>query len=327
MAYLVLFIDIDFALMTLASTVTGGLDSSIADPVSSIGYGGGSSGQGIGAAPTALINVTPPAPSPGEADTTQVIFVNCQSGKRPYTFSPKTCLELLKRDCLTNDQLDFERHHLKTLGHDIYTQSRIKTSKPVVLKALEEQLILQTCYDYDLDIRKYSNIVSHFSYLVKQAEAEMETLRSTLTPPVTLPSSLDVEGLLQKTEQILADCSSTTEVKPDVDNSVCRVFEFDAADFSDITVGDILGQINIDRPVANGNRSTAYFGDIPYSYGHVRHEPCPYPTCDVFSKVFDRMKSVDQDFTPDKYTCLLTLYPNGKAHIPPHTHIATTKFR
>ena len=31
------------------------------------------------------------------------------------------------------------------------------------------------------------------------------------------------------------------------------------------------------------------------------------------------MKSIDQEFTPDKYTCLVTLYPDGKSHIPPHS--------
>ena len=29
--------------------------------------------------------------------------------------------------------------------------------------------------------------------------------------------------------------------------------------------------------------------------------------------------SYNQDFSRDKYTCLVTLYPDGKSHIPPHS--------
>lgn len=312
--------------MTLTIGVAGGLDlPTTADPVSSSGFGGGSSDRGNGTVPSATINVTPPSlPLVLEEAGHLHGKCNCQPAPHPYTFSPKTCLELLKRDCLTTDQLDFERNYLKSLGHDIDTRARVTTSKPVILKALEGELILHTLYTYENDIRRFTNVMSHFSYLTEHAEAKLEKMRSmhatissTPVPPVTPPSDLD-DDLLRKTDQTLADCS-IEEVK--VDDSVCRVFDFDLADFSDLTVADVLDQLTVDNPVPGGNtnRSTAYYGNIPYSYGHVRHDACPYPTCDVFTKIFSRMESIDQDFTRDNYTCLVTHYPNGKSYIPQHS--------
>ena len=89
-----------------------------------------------------------------------------------------------------------------------------------------------------------------------QAEAEVVRLKST--PPVTHHSALD--DILQRTDQILADCSATEEVKVEVDSSVCSVFDFDAADFSDISVDNVIGQLSVNCPLANGNRLTSYFG-------------------------------------------------------------------
>ena len=71
-------------------------------------------------------------------------------------------------------------------------------------------------------------------------------------------------------------------------------------------------------PICRG-RYTAYFGNRPYTYGRITHEPRDYPECDLFTTIQDKMTKIDPDFSYDKYTCLVTHYPDGKAFIPTHS--------
>ena len=56
-----------------------------------------------------------------------------------------------------------------------------------------------------------------------------------------------------------------------------------------------------------GNRETAYFGSSPYQYGEIVHEPAPYPqNCEFFDQIFRKLSIKDSEFSPEKYTCLVT---------------------
>ena len=102
----------------------------------------------------------------------------------------------------------------------------------------------------------------------------------------------------------------------DFTDSVCDLIN--TVEFNDVQVDDILKQLPVDKPGTCG-RSTAYFGSRPYSYGRIHHDPCAYPQCGVFDSIFTKMKTVDSDFSPDKYTCLVTHYPDGNSYIPSHS--------
>ena len=313
-------------MMTLTHDVTGGpVDQSCVDPSRARPFGGGASGQGNGAAPRTLVNATPPGPPLGEVEPLEGKPDSRQP--RPYSFSPKTCLELLKKGVLTDSQLEFERCHLKALGHDIDIRLRISTSRAIVVKALEDQLVSQICYEYGLDAQKHVHLVNHFSCAVQRAAAELErltTIAAAAAPPVTpaaTPSPvIDTSEWKPHTTDPHSDRYSPEQVPTaTMDPSVCTVRGFDCVDFRDLSVDAVMDQLNIDRPASNGSRTTAYYGKIAYSYGHMTHEPHPYPECDLFTKIFDRMSSVDPDFTRESYTCLVTLYQDGRSSIPPHS--------
>ena len=93
--------------VTLGTSEAGGRDKT-PQAASFSDSGGGSFDH-----PADSINATPPRPSHEGADHLQSeCFGDCQSSKNQYTFSAKTCLELLKRGVLTDEQLDFERERL-----------------------------------------------------------------------------------------------------------------------------------------------------------------------------------------------------------------------
>ena len=47
--------------------------------------------------------------------------------------------------------------------------------------------------------------------------------------------------------------------------------------------------LSVDNP-ASGNRKTTYFGDVSYRYGRIKHEANPYPQCDLFKTMFEKLK-------------------------------------
>ena len=100
-------------------------------------------------------------------------------------------------------------------------------------------------------------------------------------------------------------------------DSVCRLIH--SVSFEDFSIEQVFDQIQITDNSTCG-RKTTYFGDLPYYYGDVYHSPCPYPKCELFDSMFERIKStVDPDFTQSNYTCLVTYYRDGNAYIPSHS--------
>ena len=161
--------------------------------------------------------------------------------------------------------------------------------------------------DFAGKLNLITNTVSSFSYLVERAESVVEKLESQC-PPVTVTESSEPAAAAPVVSEI------PLPVIPQIDDSVCKIYE-DL--FSDLIVDDILNQINCHNSESYG-RKTAYFGDVGYSYGRVKHSPTPYPNCPIFTRILAGMKDLIPDFTLDDYTCLVTHYPDGKAQIPLH---------
>ena len=306
------------------SGVTGeGLVQSVAPPlspkhnVSSPGFGGGPSVHSSGATPGAVITATPPVPSCSrtvvpEGKKVQLSTFSTQTD--PFfvgSLSSKTCLELLP--LLSMEQLKHELLHRQS--HGVLTDFRPTrhTDKSVFIKQLEKCLLAAIPAEYNNVLRNYetltsnfSTLTSNFSYLADQMQAEVDNLKkmnvpesSILESPVTVDLPSDDTGL--DTELTDSVCDLNYSIK-----------------FTDLSTESVLQQIPITRRGTYG-RYTTYFGSRPYSYGRIHHDPCEYPDIDIFSTIEERMKSVDNDFSFDDYTCLVTHYPNGSSSIPRHS--------
>ena len=94
-----------------------------------------------------------------------------------------------------------------------------------------------------------------------------------------------------------------------LDDTVCRLFDSDYVNFSNITISIILEQFNVDSPATHGNRMMAYFGNTSYRYGSIKHDPQPYPDCPVYDTIFERMHTDVPDFTKSnhKFVCKIPL--------------------
>ena len=68
-----------------------------------------------------------------------------------------------------------------------------------------------------------------------------------------------------------------------------------------------------------GGREVDYFGNEPYTYGKIKHEPKSYPETHIFKLISDTISQHDPHFNLDDYSCLVTLYRDGNSHIPAHS--------
>lgn len=280
---------------TVKSPVTGGHDWLVVNSAgalntnSSSDSGGGSSGLVSSDTPATLASSTPPnLPLRGGE-----VRIGGEQDIPRFNFSPKTCLEMLPT--LSHDQLKFEIQYMNI--------SITNTEKEACVNAIRKELSKFVCMDFTDKLDTITNTISSFSCLVKRAENVMEKLESQC-PPVT--ESTEPEPAATETV--------VREPPPKIDASVCKIYN---NLFPDLKVEEILDQITFHNSESYG-RKTAYFGNVGYSYGRVKHSPTPYLDCPVFTLILAGMKDLIPDFSFDDYTCLVTHYPDGKAQIPLH---------
>ena len=262
-----------------------------------------------GAAPPSLL--TPPpdhAPTQGRVcncicnsksdETTILREFGCQTKLDYVCFSAMTCVELLP--LLTDKQLDREVKFMQDiLGFNFSLRRKpSNVSKSAVLSnSLIEQFttdtdkLINTCHTDNTDTN--TSMISTITRLFDKSKVLLDELQnmsaSSSTAPPTPPTSTFIS------------------------DTVC----VSKLDFKDVDISDICKDVKFNEL---GNRSVAYFGDRDYRYGRVTHHSCPYPNNPALDKVFDRV-SRDlnmSDFNKNNYTCLFTLYENGKSDLPFH---------
>ena len=97
-----------------------------------------------------------------------------------------------------------------------------------------------------------------------------------------------------------------------------RVADFN---FCEILLDDVLATCDFTHLSAglSGHRQVVYFGSQPYSYGkYAKHDAQLYPTSPFFDRFFKEISVVDPNFTVENFSCLATLYKDGKSYIPSH---------
>ena len=317
---------------TFDSTEAGGCDST-PQTQSSSDSGGGSSDHPV----VDMITATPPRPSHEGADHLQSeCFSDCQSSNNQYTFSAKTCLELLKRGVLTDEQLEFERERLSMFNIKIARPSKDINDqyRNIILTALENELNIHNCSDHKLLLKKLNELTSFVSYTTEQVESLRR--RVLPTPPASAqrtgfstptrhppPAPPARENRLNTTAQPQSPLP-LPDLEPEVklNKSVCCLLDPKTINFSDLSVDEILKELKVETRATHGNRRIAYYGTTPYKNGTVRHEATEYPHSHTFDTLFSRMRNVIPDFTPSNYTCLVTLYPDGNSFIKFHNDSA-----
>lgn len=300
------------------------LSASVFDTVSSLTLEGGSSASPLSATTEWKANTTPsdtPCDGVDQFEGKKTTISTQTQSFCVNSFSSKTCLELLIDDKLTLTQIQHEANYLSSLSHGRI--ARIKDTLPTsmqkhIVNEVRAKLANSVCIDYQAAEQSHQLTLNNFSYLVEKAQKEVDKLValnsaakdwSPDTPNVAASSSpaLQYPDIGQDHED-LGDA--------ELPNTVC---DFDLENnFADFSLQDVLDQIPITEPSSCG-RKVAYFGARGYSYGNVLHSPKEYPDCVVMNGILDKMRAADPGFNVDDFSCLVTLYPDGRATIPAHS--------
>ena len=251
-----------------------------------------------------------------------------------FTFSAQTCIELLEQGLLTEKQLLREYDYLSWRGCKISSfKPRPGKSMPVKLVDEMKQIFNKQVHrDFSETISTLESVTTSISYLADKAKLAAEFVdafeSAQLPSPVTVtpsrsPATYD-ETAFFSPDSLSVVTPAEEDFSPGSLNSTSSglsesVCSFLSLNFTDLSVSDICDKIKFDDPFKGGRR-TAYFGSLPYGYGHVTHHAQPYPEIPTFDTIFAKLQdAVGQDFTKLNYTCLVTLYPSGAVGIPSHS--------
>ena len=227
-----------------------------------------------------------------------------------YTLSSRTCLAIL--DKLDETQLDYEIKHIRTFDPSFVSKAKNKQSKLNLIRNLLNNSLKLECNNI---LDSYNALLNSVSCAAERAETLVERLddvstRVTATPPQQLISEEPTDDTRHL--PVTRD-PAETPFTGNLDNpvSLCDI------KVGDVSANDISAFIDFNRPHPGGRR-TAYFGNKPYGYGRVKHEPAPYPEHQTLDKIFDALASINPDITREHYSCLATLYSDGGSSIPLH---------
>lgn len=296
----------------------------VVDTVSKSGLGGGPSGLTSSATPRSQPDSTPSklpyqgaahvAGKPTSVDSSCQTISYCVN-----SFSSKTCIELLKTSSLTHDQLQFEANYFRSLNHEAEIRTRRNLS-PLTLKGISNHIGFKmsesVCAELDSNItfKRCNANFNSFSYMLEQAEQQLKKMTelqaeheswSPVTPLPTIPRDLEIDP-----------AETDTASTPTITDQVWNLN--DSISFPEFSVPDILSELKVNGRSSYG-RSTCYYGSKPYSYGQINHKANPYPSSMIFDKIFDKVSTIDPDFTMENFTCMVTYYPSGTAIIPAHS--------
>ena len=251
-------------------------------------------------------------------------------------FSSTTCLEILSAGTLSTEQIARERQILANLGLDNLSSENDSVN---LIKLALEMDISKKNNDNKIEAisDQINSLTDQINILSEVAEENRSILRSVSRRKISVGGDFgDSDQVIANADELLAeighlfpstsgsDRPSTpiTEQVLNVSNdklpsSVCNMLSADL--MANLSVDRILEQIPISKSL-RGGRKVEYFGSVPYIYGDIRHDAKPYPQCDFFNELFDKLSSeIDKSITRDNYTCLLTLYESGRVGIPRHS--------
>ena len=210
------------------------------------------------------------------------------------SFSPKTCLELLKSGALSKQQIEFEYQYFKANIDSFEVTSKTRTVNEISkIKSLSDCFTKGLCVDVDKyveNLNEYSKLISFFSCRLNDAKSWLEELQTRTTLPSPTPSP-----------------SPSVELQEPVSFLNFDIKDYQVEDFRTLIYTTI------------GERKVCYFGNKPYQYSKVVHKPQEYPTSGVIRDITDKLMDNIPDFDIEKYSCLVTLYEDGSNYIPFHS--------
>ena len=203
-----------------------------------------------------------------------------------FSFSPGLCLSILSRGLLTEDEIEKELSYLQI------NCARLTRSN-AGFEQRQELLRDHFRKKHEEDPWVSTDLLGMLKEMVKS--------KSTPTPPTISPAA-------QPTPAIMVPAA------PVIDDQVLKVYP----DELDVSIDNAITELGFADHSGNGRR-TVYFGPREYKYGKTSHPAKPYPSGPIMQQVLNCIQRLEPDFSTNEWSCLITLYPNGKTILPLHS--------
>jgi len=227
-----------------------------------------------------------------------------------HGFTAETCLKLLEAGALDDSLIEAEYKSMRARFPNILPTSRntdcIKSKRSYLRRGLLETLREGQDYivnNYDTLVTTLSSVITK---LVDACDVTADAARCATRDAASAAAAVQRQGC----GDLLHDAGNPPPPPLEAPVSKCELNlnQFEVGQFLDLC----------DFSDHNGNRSVAYYGTLPYTYGRFKHEPAPYPEGPVFDSIFASLRTIDPDISKESYSCLVTYYENGNSMIPLH---------
>jgi alkylated DNA repair dioxygenase AlkB len=226
------------------------------------------------------------------------------------TFSAKTCTELIPR--LTPEQLDYEvKFNRDVLGRTMNAR-RSSDTKTAALEKVACSNIVCELNDIFYDCIGYQGLITNFSRSIEEAQSFINQLKQRADPDEE-DSDLSFFDAPEEVTEVPRPTASEFSLPEPV--------RFLKHSFNGLTIADVCKGVTFTK---FGRRQVAHFGDVAYRYGKTEHPSCPYPADNhafdfILKSLRDDPAIGDPDLDKSNYTCLVTLYSNGRDNLAFHS--------
>lgn len=262
------------------------------------------------AAPTNSGNATPPT-IPGEGEKSDS---SCNTTNMPFlSFTAKTCIELLH--VLTDDQIEFEYNVFNRFSNENLAMTRgMSTSRK--RDFLKKQLVENLSSEFENIV---NNVCLPLNFKPSTQSLFSREIEDTVVTDVTqqVPAAAaHSEPPLPANRQNVRLTLNTSPHNPGNLQLIEPVCRFENISFDELNVNEVAESCTFKK---EGARKVAYFGAVEYKYGKISHPPQPYPETEFFDNIFNKLSTIDSNFTRQNFSCMINKYDNGDAAINQHS--------
>ena len=230
-----------------------------------------------------------------------------------YTFTARTCLSVL--DTMSDEDVNFEFQRLSLIDKSFSSNATKKAGKCAVLR---RYLTKQCVADIDDTMNTLTARFNTFSCTVENECTKLVdriTKSSLATAADFAEETTQLRSLVSEAAPALSPIP-TSEV-PELDTAPANPVRVLECDLSEFSVDDLSAELEFDTSHPGGRRTT-YYGSLPYSYGRTTHSATNTPLPSSLVRIYDKLKDIIPNLTPENYSCLCTYYRNGTVGIPMH---------
>ena len=192
------------------------------------------------------------------------------------------------------------------------------------------------CPEYVRLEEQYSELMYNYKILLKENDKLRREIAFGNSDKKQIPTSLnEISSRYTQTEMSTAEIVAINEIQqecstnqisstgdsgsansnPSIEHIEGPCMLFPGHPFSSFSVEQLDNELTYSHSLES--RKLMYYGDYPYTYGKIAHDPCPIPENSYLSKIINHVTAVCPKY--EFNSVLVTKFESGKSFLPMHS--------